>query len=72
MPPWPGCPVPWDANGNPIEDEAEKERLEGERLARLLNYHWEPSRGKLIDYDPVAFVVRLLKSPGGLIMVGGA
>lgn len=63
----------WSACGiaEPPEDEEEKKRLEGQRLVDTLNWEWVPDRGMLLEYDPVEFVVRLLKSPGGLVLVGG-
>jgi hypothetical protein len=63
---WSSCGV-----GEPPEDEEEKKRLEGQKLVDTLNWEWAPDRGMLLEYDPVEFVVRLLKSPGGLVLVGG-
>ncbi|KAF9029679.1 hypothetical protein BDP27DRAFT_1264081 [Rhodocollybia butyracea] len=64
-PVWSGCGV-----GEPPEDEEEKKRLEGQKLVDTMNWEWVPDRGMLLEYDPVEFVVRLLKSPGGLVLVG--
>ncbi|KAJ3902077.1 hypothetical protein F5879DRAFT_269842 [Lentinula edodes] len=66
-PVWDGCGV-WDPSGK-LEGE-EKKKLEGQRLVDTLNWEWTPGRGILLDYDPVDFVVRMLKSPGGLVLVG--
>ncbi|KAE9409504.1 hypothetical protein BT96DRAFT_848115 [Gymnopus androsaceus JB14] len=42
----------------------------GQRLVDMLNWEWLPDRGRLLDYDPIDFIVRMLKSPGGVIFVG--
>ncbi|KIK67062.1 hypothetical protein GYMLUDRAFT_37100 [Collybiopsis luxurians FD-317 M1] len=67
-PVWSGCGL---APGTyPEEDEAEKTRLKGQRLVDTLNWEWVPDRGALLEYDTVDFVVRMLKSPGGLVLIG--
>ncbi|KAJ3784034.1 hypothetical protein GGU10DRAFT_395995 [Lentinula aff. detonsa] len=66
-PVWDGCGV-WDPLTK-LEGE-EKKKLEGQRLVDTLNWEWVPGRGLLLEYDPVDFVVRMLKSPGGLVLVG--
>ncbi|KAJ3847122.1 hypothetical protein EV368DRAFT_25996, partial [Lentinula lateritia] len=48
----------------------EKKKLQGQRLVDTLNWEWTPGRGILLDYDPVDFVVRMLKSLGGLVFIG--
>lgn len=65
--PWKGCPNPppvaavgWD------QEEADEKRL-----LDIMNYAWTPDAGRMRDWNAEAFVVRLLRSPGGLIIVGG-
>ncbi|KAF5389466.1 hypothetical protein D9757_004330 [Collybiopsis confluens] len=67
-PVWSGCGlVP---GTYPDDDEAEKTRLKGQRLVDVLNWEWAPDRGVVMEYDTVDFVVRMLKSPGGLVLIG--
>ncbi|KAJ3758080.1 hypothetical protein EV360DRAFT_44724 [Lentinula raphanica] len=66
-PVWDGCGI-YDPFGE--LDGEEKKKLEGQRLVDTLNWEWVPGRGLLLEYDPVDFVVRILKSPGGLVLVG--
>lgn len=72
-PVWDKCDVIYDPlTGNKLDEGSEeKKKLEGQRLIETLNWEWVPDRGLLLDYDPVDFVVRLLKSPGGLVLIGG-
>ena len=65
--PWKGCPSPppfaavtWD-----------QEKEDGKRLLDVMNWVWAPDAGTLKEWDAEAFIVRLLRSPGGLIIVGG-
>lgn len=65
--PWKGCPNPppvaavhWD-----------QEEADGKRLLDVMNYAWTPDAGRMKEWNAEAFVVRLLRSPGGLIIVGG-
>lgn len=70
-PVWAGCDVIWDSEGNLLEEGSEKKKkLEGQRLVDTLNWEWVPDRGVLLEYDAIEFVVRLLKSPGGLVLIG--
>ncbi|KAJ3711546.1 hypothetical protein F5878DRAFT_247604 [Lentinula raphanica] len=66
-PVWDGCGI-YDPFGE--LDGEEKKKVEGQRLVDTLNWEWVPGRGLLLEYDPVDFVVRMLKSPGGLVLVG--
>ena len=47
--------------------------LETKRFIDLMNYVWEPTEGmgKMKKWDPEEFVVQMLRTPGGLIMIGG-
>ncbi|TRM60008.1 hypothetical protein BD626DRAFT_506161 [Schizophyllum amplum] len=67
--PWSHCPVYQDVNGHLIPDD-EKPALEAQRLVDLLNWEWVPDRGRMLDLDFEDFVVRLLRSPGGMVMIG--
>ena len=69
--PWSHCPVYMDVNGHLIPDD-EKPALQAQRIVDLLNWEWQPDRGKLLDTNFEDFMVRLLRSPGGLVMIGGA
>ncbi|KAG5716291.1 hypothetical protein E4T56_gene10626 [Termitomyces sp. T112] len=40
------------------------------RLMQVMNWTWTPHFGKLRKWDAEEFMVRLLKSPGGLILIG--
>ncbi|KAG2020985.1 hypothetical protein CC2G_006264 [Coprinopsis cinerea AmutBmut pab1-1] len=63
--PWKGCPS--SLRGATKEEER---KASERRLLDVLNWVWVPDEGTLADWDPEAFVVRLLKSPGGLVSVG--
>ncbi|KAI5831451.1 hypothetical protein K523DRAFT_237519 [Schizophyllum commune Tattone D] len=67
--PWSHCPVYMDVNGHLIPDD-EKPALQAQRIVDLLNWEWQPDRGKLLDTNFEDFMVRLLRSPGGLVMIG--
>ncbi|RXW21805.1 hypothetical protein EST38_g4030 [Candolleomyces aberdarensis] len=62
--PWTGCPA------GTQESEGEQERADAKRLLEVNNWVWTPKSGVLKEWDAEAFVVRLLKSSGGLILVG--
>ncbi|KAE9409503.1 hypothetical protein BT96DRAFT_984574 [Gymnopus androsaceus JB14] len=68
-PVWYACDL-WNAERVKAEGEENMKRA-GQRLVDMMNWEWLPDRGKLLEYDPIEFVVRMLKSPGGLILVGG-
>jgi hypothetical protein len=51
--------------------EREQEKADAKRLLEVMNWVWTPKSGVLKEWDAEAFVVRLLKSSGGLIVVGG-
>lgn len=50
----------------------EKERLEQQRVVDIMNWVWQPARGEQVPWDADDLVVRLLKTPGGLVIMGGA
>ncbi|KAF5332207.1 hypothetical protein D9611_008173 [Ephemerocybe angulata] len=49
---------------------AEEERLKQKRLVDIMNWVWQPDHGELLPWDPLDFVVRLLKTPGGIVFMG--
>jgi len=69
--PWPGCPAR-PLPGGAERTEKEQQVADEARLIGVMNWVWRPSSGELREWDAMAFVVRLLRSPGGLIVVGGA
>jgi len=52
--------------------EADRQQAGERRLMDVMSWTWVPDAGKMKDWDAEEFVVRLLKSPGGLIFIGGA
>ncbi|KAF5346789.1 hypothetical protein D9758_015730 [Tetrapyrgos nigripes] len=50
----------------------EEEKKEGgrKRVLEMVNWIWQSDFGELVKFDVEEFVVRLLRSPGGLIIVG--
>lgn len=68
-PMWSRCPsvVPPDVSWT----EEERQRADEKRIVDLNNWVWTPSSGKMKQWDPEAFLVRCLKSPGGVILIGG-
>ncbi|KAL1739304.1 hypothetical protein HDZ31DRAFT_14601, partial [Schizophyllum fasciatum] len=64
---WQRCQVP---SAEQIPD-AERNELETRRLVDILNWEWVPAGGKLLmDFDALEFTIRMLKSPGGMILMG--
>ncbi|EDR10823.1 uncharacterized protein LACBIDRAFT_293315 [Laccaria bicolor S238N-H82] len=65
---WSRCPslAPPDV----IRTEEEQQRAEEKRIVDLNNWVWNPSSGKMKQWDPEAFLVRCLRSPGGVILIG--
>lgn len=68
---WDRCPVASAPEGEERTEE-ETRRLEEQRLVDIMNWVWKPHRGEQIPWDPMDFVVRLLKTPGGIVFIGGA
>lgn len=66
---WSRCPsmAPPDV----IRTEEEQQRADEKRIVDLNNWVWNPSSGKMKQWDPEAFLVRCLRSPGGVILIGG-
>lgn len=67
---WKGCKVaagPFD----PPRTEEEQKLLDETRLMQVSNWDWIPSRGELVPWDAEEFVVRMLRSPGGMLIIGG-
>lgn len=52
-------------------DRHQFHKTQEERLIRAANWVWKPTKGRLREWNPIDFVVRLLQSPGGLIFSGG-
>ena len=67
----PSCRRPFDMHGDVIPEEI-RPQIEIQRSLDIINWDWVPSRGKLMDLDMMELAVRLMQSPGGLIMIGGA
>ncbi|TRM65031.1 hypothetical protein BD626DRAFT_582785 [Schizophyllum amplum] len=63
------CRRPYDVNGEPTPEE-ERPAVDARRALDIINWVWSPSRGKLMELDFIDLVVRMLQSPGGLIMIG--
>lgn len=56
---------------NPFRSEEERRALGEQRSIDVAAWTWVPDFGKMKAWDAEEFVVRLLRSPGGLILVGG-
>ncbi|KAL1746918.1 hypothetical protein HDZ31DRAFT_61741 [Schizophyllum fasciatum] len=65
----PSCRRPIDIYGNLIPEDV-RPALEVQRSLDIVNWDWVPSRGKLMDLDMMDMAVRLMQSPGGLILIG--
>ncbi|KAF9446706.1 hypothetical protein P691DRAFT_732731 [Macrolepiota fuliginosa MF-IS2] len=52
------------------EDHDRFHKAQEERLVRTMNWVWKPIKGRMREWDAIEFVVRLLKSPGGIIFSG--
>ncbi|TRM64463.1 hypothetical protein BD626DRAFT_491897 [Schizophyllum amplum] len=64
---WQQCLIP----ASEQMPEAERKERESRRLVDVLNWEWVPSGGKLLmDFDALEFTIRMLKSPGGMILMG--
>ncbi|TFK25740.1 hypothetical protein FA15DRAFT_327405 [Coprinopsis marcescibilis] len=66
--PWTGCPAASKTGGS--ETDVEQGKSSASRLLDIVNWKWEPTHSSLEEWNPEAFVVRLLKSPGGLVFLG--
>jgi hypothetical protein len=54
------------------EDRVAFHQAQEERLVLTMNWVWKPVNGHMRDWNAIEFVIRLLRSPGGLIFSGGA
>ncbi|KAG6917497.1 hypothetical protein DXG01_002361 [Tephrocybe rancida] len=66
---WKGCSAIPDPSGGP-KKVSTKGSVDEERLMQVMNWTWTPNVGELRKWDAEEFMVRLLKSPGGLILIG--
>ncbi|KAF5379998.1 hypothetical protein D9615_006258 [Tricholomella constricta] len=65
---WKGCrAIPDPTSKTPPSSQ---DKVNEERLMQVMNWTWTPYTGELRRWDPEEFMVRLLKSPGGLILIG--
>ena len=64
---WKGCRAP----PNATRTSSDSEKVDEERLLNVMSWTWTPYIGKMKQWDANEFVIRLLKSPGGLILIGG-
>ncbi|KAF8878756.1 hypothetical protein BD779DRAFT_1676738 [Infundibulicybe gibba] len=66
---WKGCrAIPNPARGKLNDDE--QRVADEERLMHVMNWEWQPDKGNMRAWDAEEFAVRLLRSPGGLILMG--
>jgi len=63
---WKGCRAPPDSSNN----SSSPEKVDEDRLMQVMSWTWTPYIGKMKKWDAEDFVIRLLKSPGGLILIG--
>ncbi|KAG6853554.1 hypothetical protein C0991_003346 [Blastosporella zonata] len=64
---WKGCA----AIPDPDKKESDgRHSTDEERLMQVMNWTWTPYTGELRTWDAEEFMVRLLRSPGGLILIG--
>ncbi|KAF5332286.1 hypothetical protein D9611_008082 [Ephemerocybe angulata] len=66
---WSSCNVGEPPSGV-TRTPAETKSLKEQRIVDIMNWMWQPSDGEWIPWDPMDFVVRLLKTPGGLVFMG--
>ncbi|KAG6874288.1 hypothetical protein C0995_001513 [Termitomyces sp. Mi166 len=66
---WKGCSAIPDPNLGP-KKVSTKGSVDEIRLMQVMNWTWTPYVGELRKWDAEEFMVRLLKSPGGLILIG--
>ena len=64
---WKGCRAPPDMSNN----SSNPEKVDEDRLMQIMSWTWTPYIGKMKEWNAEEFVIRLLKSPGGLILIGG-
>ncbi|KAG6856610.1 hypothetical protein H0H87_002565 [Tephrocybe sp. NHM501043] len=66
---WKGCSAIPDPSGGP-KKVSTKGSVDEVRLMQVMNWTWTPYTGELRHWDAEEFMVRLLRSPGGLILIG--
>jgi len=64
---WKGC----RALPDPSRNSSNQGKVDEDRLMQVMSWTWMPYIGKMKEWDAEEFVIRLLKSPGGLILIGG-
>jgi hypothetical protein len=64
---WKGC----RAIPDPSKIVTDQGKVDEDRLMQVMSWTWTPYIGKMREWDAEEFVIRLLKSPGGLILIGG-
>ncbi|KAH6916343.1 hypothetical protein BKA70DRAFT_1419249 [Coprinopsis sp. MPI-PUGE-AT-0042] len=52
------------------QSEEEIQAGKSQRLVDMMNYVWQPDRGKQVQWDPEEFIVRLLQTPAGIVFIG--
>ncbi|RDB27159.1 hypothetical protein Hypma_004567 [Hypsizygus marmoreus] len=62
---WKGCRAPIFPG-----DERSQGKVDEERLMDVMGWTWTPYVGGLRKWDADEFMIRLLRSPGGLILIG--
>ncbi len=60
-----------EENKREEEDRNRFHKAQEERLIQAANWVWKPTKGQMRAWNPIDFVVRLLRSPGGVIFSGG-
>jgi hypothetical protein len=66
---WTCDPAPLPNGESRTEEEASIAGVK--RQVDAANWVWAPDVGKMKDWDAEEFVIRMLRSPGGLILIGG-
>lgn len=65
---WKGChAIPTAKPRTPEELDKANE----DRLMKVMNWTWTPYAGQMRPWDADEFMIRLMRSPGGLILIGG-
>ncbi|KAJ2927342.1 hypothetical protein H1R20_g9758, partial [Candolleomyces eurysporus] len=66
---WSKCEIA-DPPAGVTRTPEEKQQLEQQRMVDIMNWVWQPARGEQIPWDAEDLVVRLLKTPGGIVFMG--
>jgi hypothetical protein len=67
---WKGCRAIPDNTGQP-RDASLQGKVDEDRLMQVMSWTWTPYIGKMREWNADEFMIRLLRSPGGLILIGG-